>query len=228
MPVLFFDWDNTLVDTWDLVHESMQVALRGLGEEEWSEQETRQRLGTSLRENFPRLFGERAGLARTLYRTHFLSCHLERLRPFATSLELLNALYPYSSAQNGGFAMGVISNKNGEALRAEVAHLGWQKYFSVVIGAEDCTSDKPDPACMLEALSRLQKSESRLASGAGSVIYVGDSEIDMEFAHRCNAIGILLQQGREDSHTSPYPPTHLVHDLNELGSLLARLLSITL
>ena len=41
---------------------------------------------------------------------------------------------------------GVVSNKAGRYLRAEVAHLGWAAHFGAVVGAGDAAADKPDPA----------------------------------------------------------------------------------
>ena len=231
--LVFFDWDNTLVDTWGLVHDSMQATLRGLGEAEWSAEEMKARLGASLRDNFPRLFGDRAEQARSLYRAYFLSQHLERLSAFAGSQRLLGDLFSASASAEISVALAIISNKTGSSLRAEVAHLGWQKYFGAVLGAEDCASDKPDPACMTEALARLGLP----ASASTSVIYIGDSAVDMEFARRSGALGILLSEEEEvdsriasriDSRQEEYPAHHRVHDFAALRALLTRLLGFSL
>ena len=48
-----------------------------------------------------------------------------------------------------------MSNKVGNFLRAEVAHLGWADHFRAVIGAGDATADKPDPAPIHLALQQL-------------------------------------------------------------------------
>lgn len=222
--LVFFDWDNTLVDSWGLVHESMQATLRSLGEAEWSAEETKVRLGASLRDNFPRLFGERSEQARILYRAYFLSHHLKRIRAFAGAQSLLADLFSGNSSNNFDIEMAIISNKIGSALRAEVSHLGWQKYFGAVLGAEDCTSDKPDPACMTEALSRLGLA----SSASASVIYIGDSLVDMEFAHRSNALGVLLSAEAMDSRFAEYPAHHQVSDFTSLRALLTSLLGFKL
>ena len=141
--LLLFDWDNTLVDTWGLVHESLRVALRGLGMREWDLEETKRRLGASLRDNFPRMFGERALEAKALYRGHFLSRHLEALRPFSEAEALLRWLQPDLHREQC-----VVSNCEQRT--------GWGRFacgdsafgvggvFSSVVGAEDLVRDKPD------------------------------------------------------------------------------------
>ncbi len=50
---------------------------------------------------------------------------------------------------------GVVSNKAGKFLRAEVVHLGWSPHFGAVVGAGDARADKPDPAPILMALEQL-------------------------------------------------------------------------
>ena len=65
---------------------------------------------------------------------------------------------PGAAEASGGrraWPQGVVSNKAGRFLRAEVAHLGWAAHFGAVIGAGDAAADKPDPAPILLALDRL-------------------------------------------------------------------------
>ncbi len=168
--LLLFDWDNTLVDTWGLVHESLQVALRGLEMREWDMEETKRRLGASLRDNFPKMFGERASEAKVLYRGHFLSRHLEVLRALAGAEALLDWL----SLQREQSVVGIVSNKGGDALRAEIEHLGWGKHFRAVVGAEDLVRDKPDPCCLEEIFVRLGVGRESF----DALVYVGDSVVD--------------------------------------------------
>ena len=41
---ILFDWDNTLVDTWPVIHDSMNVTLTHMGWEPWTMDETRARV----------------------------------------------------------------------------------------------------------------------------------------------------------------------------------------
>ena len=211
--LLLFDWDNTLVDTWGLVHESLRVALRGLGMREWDLEETKRRLGASLRDNFPRMFGERALEAKALYRGHFLSRHLEALRPFSEAEALLRWL----SLHREQCVVGIVSNKGGDALRAEIAHLGWGEYFRAVVGAEDLVRDKPDPCCLEEIFVRI----GRGADDFDAMVYVGDSAVDMEFAQRCGMEGILLGDGGEQKERfTEYGWDIWARDFTELRAVL--------
>ena len=53
-----FDWDNTLVDSWAIIHDAMNVTLEAMGHPKWSYDETRARVRRALREAFPDLFGD--------------------------------------------------------------------------------------------------------------------------------------------------------------------------
>ena len=57
---LLFDWDNTLVDTWSVIHHALAVTFEAFGRTPWTLEETRQRVRASARDAFPELFGEDA------------------------------------------------------------------------------------------------------------------------------------------------------------------------
>ena len=78
---LLFDWDNTLVDSWDAIHHALVVTFEAMGHEPWSLDETKARVRRSLRDAFPALFGARWEEARKLYLDTFTATHLERHRP---------------------------------------------------------------------------------------------------------------------------------------------------
>jgi phosphoglycolate phosphatase len=137
---ILFDWDNTLVDSWETIHHALVITLDAMGHPPWSLAETKARVRHSLRDAFPALFGERWDEARKLYLDTFTSIHLERLSPLAGAVDLLTSL----RAQ--GLYVGVVSNKTGAILRREVAHLGWEPHFARLVGAGDAAEDKPAAA----------------------------------------------------------------------------------
>lgn len=176
---ILLDWDNTLVDSWAVIHEALSVALKGMGCAPWTLDETKQRVRHSLRDAFPRLFGERWEDARKLYLDAFSAVHLERLTALAGAEALLEAL------AGDGYYLAVVSNKTGRFLRREADHLGWSRYFRAMVGAGDAPADKPDPAVIQAALS-----------GSGiepaSAWLVGDTELDLECAIAAGCVPILI------------------------------------
>jgi phosphoglycolate phosphatase len=193
---IVFDWDNTLVDTWPVIHESLAVTLRAMGHEPWTYDETRRRVRRSLRDAFPAMFGDRWEEARRIFYSAFERVHIERLRPIEGSEDLLAAL---SAA---GLHLGILSNKTGQYLRAEADHLGWSRYFMSLVGAGDAAQDKPAPESLYLALAPAP------VKAGPQVWIVGDAGIDMEIAHRTGCLPVLLHRDADDPEFSTWPPAH--------------------
>jgi phosphoglycolate phosphatase len=176
---LLFDWDNTLVESWDAIHHALVVTFEAMGHEPWSLDETKARVRRSLRDAFPALFGTRWEEARKLYLDTFTATHLERIAPAVGAAAMLAEL------KRAGWFLAVVSNKTGPVLRREAAHLGWSDFFAHLVGAGDAAADKPDAAPIRMALQ---------GSGAApeSTWYIGDTALDMECAANAGCTGVLL------------------------------------
>jgi phosphoglycolate phosphatase len=177
---VLFDWDNTLVDNWRTIAEAFNATLTAMGHEPWTLEETRARVRASLRDSFPKLFGERWPEAKRIYVDAFASRHLQTLKPMPNAEDLLGAL-----GERGAW-VGIVSNKTGGFLRKEVEHLGWQRHFQTVVGAGDAPNDKPAPDPVHLALDG-----SGIPAGR-EVWFVGDTEMDMECAHVSGCVPVLL------------------------------------
>lgn len=176
---LLFDWDNTLVDSWPVIHDALVVTFEAMGHEPWTLAETKERVRHSLREAFPALFGDRWEEARQLYLDAFTSVHLQRLAAIVGAETMIQSLAA------DGYYLGVVSNKTGSVLRREAEHLGWSRHFRRLVGAGDASADKPDPAPVRVALA-----------GSGVIPsdawFVGDTALDMECAVKSGCIPVLL------------------------------------
>ena len=179
---LLFDWDNTLVDSWGAIHHALNVTLGAMGHEPWTLDETRARVRRSARESFPALFGVRADDAATIFYRSFEADHLENLRARDGAGHMLQGL-----AAEKRYYLAVVSNKRGTLLRREAAHLGWDKHFDRLVGANDAARDKP----AVEAVE-LALADSGLAPGP-EVWLVGDTDIDMLCAVESGCLPVLLR-----------------------------------
>ena len=176
---LLFDWDNTLVDSWGVIHEALTLTFTAMGHEPWSLATTRERVRHSLRDAFPKLFGDRWEEARERYLDAFTAIHLDRLRAVEGAETLL------TGAVEAGYYLAVVSNKTGSILRREARHLDWTRHFRTLVGAGDAAADKPDPAPVHRALE-----------GSGitpeATWFVGDTALDMQCAVSAGAVPVLL------------------------------------
>ena len=129
---VLFDWDGTLVNSWPIIHESMNRTLEEMGHDPWTMEETLERVRKSLREAFPPLFGDRWEEARDIFYTAYRAVHLERVEKKDGAEELIELL------DGLGSHLGVVSNKSGRHLRAESIKLGWDRFFGgYLVGATD-------------------------------------------------------------------------------------------
>ncbi len=204
---LVFDWDNTLVDSWHVIHAALNEMLPAMGHDPWTLAETKQRVGLSLRDAFPALFGERWSEARERYHAAFEARHLDALTPLPGAASLVRDLAA------AGYPLGVVSNKTGRFLRAEVAQLGWGDCFLAVVGAGDVARDKPapDPVTAVLAAGDLTPDD--------SVWFVGDSAVDLECAHATGCHPVLLRpEPPAPGEFVTYPPARHYADAAALGA----------
>jgi phosphoglycolate phosphatase len=180
---ILFDWDNTLVDSWDLIFHSYNKTLVRFGLKPWKEDFAQKNMQHSGRESFPKLFGSKAEEAQAFFYKTFEENHLSALKPLPEVADLLDYL------KERRIPMGIVSNKQGMILRKEVNHLGWQDYFGSVIGAGDARQDKPaaDPALL--ALEGLKVSPSL------DVWFVGDTPVDWMCATAAGCRSIAVGKG---------------------------------
>ena len=187
---VLFDWDNTLIASWEIIHESLRLTFRDLGHEPWSFAQTKAWVRRSMRDSFPDLFGAEAGRAERLFYRHYRAHHLQRLTPLPGAAGTLAALH------RDGVYLGVVSSKLGDLVRQEAAQLGWSSYFGRIVGAEDASADKPAPAAVALALD-----------GVGIMLgpdvwYVGDTGIDVTCARNagCAAVIVGVDPPRDGDH----------------------------
>jgi phosphoglycolate phosphatase len=197
---LIFDWDNTLVDSWATIHDALNFLMAAMERPLWTIEETRERVRLSLREAFPLIFGDRWEEARDIYINRFQAIHLERLTPLPGREAMLREL-----AADGHY-LAIVSNKTGQVLRNEVAHLGWSPMFGAIIGAGDAHTDKPHHAPVELALQ-----PSGIAPGP-DVWFVGDTAVDMQCALASGCIPILLGVEEGSVEFAQHPPVLRISD----------------
>jgi phosphoglycolate phosphatase len=206
---ILFDWDNTLVDNWGAIGNAMNATLAAMGQQTWTPQEIKARVKLSLRESFPGLFGARWQEARKIYYDSFRGTHLETLRAMPGSESLLRRL------GERGLYLGVVSNKTGNLLRLEAAHLGWDRLIAKLVGAGDASVDKPAVEPVELALDGSGIERGR------SVWFVGDTDIDIDCAVAAGCAPIFIRwPGTEGSDSLACERATEIRNLHELLNLV--------
>jgi phosphoglycolate phosphatase len=206
---VLFDWDNTLVNTWPTIIECYRSTFGALGRTPWTDQEVRDRAHGSLRDHFPVLFGAEARRAEEVFYETFHRIHLERLEPLPGADRLLER------ASSLGCYVAVVSNKVGDNLRAEMKHLGWDRWIVRAVGAKDAKRDKPAPDPIFLALDG-----TGIAPDHG-VWMVGDTPADLKCAHAAGVLPVYFGSVEiMAERLGDFPPRLHARDCHELAALL--------
>ena len=185
--LIIFDWDNTLVDSWDIIHDSMMATFDRLKvKRQWQTRAETQLNGQhSLRDSFPKIFGCQFMKARDVYYEEYVSRHLKEIRALDGAGAVLRAI------ADKKIPMAVISNKNHPVLRDEVAHLGWGNFFESVIGAGHAARDKPDPAPFMATMEKIYGDQKNWPA-RNQIWYIGDMNVDVTFARAIGVVSIMI------------------------------------
>jgi len=178
---ILFDWDNTLVNNWEPIFIAYKETLKNLGLKKQNRREIIKDAKYSLRETFPRIFKDDWKKAKKIFYVAFKKIHLQKIKPIPKVEKILKII------KKKKIPCGVISNKDGNLLRKEINKLGWKKYFKILVGANDAKKDKPSKYPFLLALKKISLKPNK------NIWYVGDNEIDVEFAKKNKCLSIFIE-----------------------------------
>jgi phosphoglycolate phosphatase len=177
---ILFDWDNTLVNTWPLIEiaTAKMFTIMGRDVNEINRHNPDNHL--AAKDILPKIFGDDWHKAYKVYQEEYAKNQFTSLNLFPKVFETLEFLSKHN------IYLAIVSNKNGDMLRKEVAHLNLNKYFTKIVGSSDAKADKPSKEAILKSLedSHIQANK--------QVWFVGDSEIDMQCALNADCTPILI------------------------------------
>ncbi len=166
---ILFDNDGTLVDTHDLILASMRYATTEVLGAPLPDEKLMEKVGQPLAVQAQAFTSDEALQREFLrvYREHNHAHHDEAVKAFPGIAATLEALC------DRGQALGVVTSKLHALAEHGLEITGLAPFISCCIGADDCTSYKPDPQPVrlgLEALGLAPE----------ECLYVGDSPFDMQ------------------------------------------------
>lgn len=183
---VLFDLDGTLLDTIEDLTEAMNEVLRANGWPEHDPERFKYNVGLGVRvittKSLPPEHRDEATIeaATQAYNQAYDRRYKEKSRPY----DGVDALLAACAA--AAMPMAVLSNKPNEFTRRMVDELLPGGRFEVVWGTRPGVPHKPDPAAALDIAARFGVSPAE-------VLYLGDSEVDMETAQRAGMypVGVL-------------------------------------
>lgn len=212
MPSIVFDLDGTLIDSAPDLQKIANDLLEPDGFAPISVDETRSFIG-----NGARIFVEKMCRARSVPQDHEMQYAEKFLKAYVSAYNLTDP-YPGVAdalktlkAQN--HRLGICTNKPIAPCRAVLQHLNLADFFDIMIGGDSLSVRKPDPATLFAAFDALQ---------SDNLIYVGDSEVDAETAHRAKVPFLLYTEGYRKTPVDQITHTATFSHFRELPGLVTR------
>lgn len=212
MPIIaaLFDFDGTLADSFAAITSSTNHTRAHYGLPPLPEADVRKYVGYGLANLMTDLVpGAPVDEAVAVYRTHHAGVMISETKLMPGVAETIPEL------ARRGFRLGVCSNKRVEFTRELVHALGLSEYFACVLGPDDVGQRaKPDPAMLLEGLTRLKVS-------ASEAVFVGDMIVDVQTGKAAGVpVWLVLPDGNEISASVEETPNHVLSSFAQLLNLL--------
>lgn len=207
-PVVLWDLDGTLVDSIGLIVQSYQHAFNAVLGHGWDETEIRTWIGQSLIGSMRRASPEHADEIFAAYHEWNEANTPRLLRVFPGVPELI------ASMTVAGVRTGVITSKREGPARWALELTGLEAALPLLVSHDDVDEHKPSP-------KPLWLGASRLGAPPEECVYVGDSAVDIEAAHRAGMAGIGVSWGAAThDELAAADPVAVADDVAQLAGLL--------
>lgn len=164
---IVFDVDGTLIDTEYAVLHSLKDLLKEEYNRDYKIEELEFALGITGEAAIKQL--EISDIERTV------DLWNDKLNKYKESVCVFNGIEELLKVLFQNHKLGIVTSKTKEEFEEEVTHFGLNKYFGVIICADDTEKHKPNPEPLLKYME--------LANAKNKeTIYIGDSIYDMQCA----------------------------------------------
>ena len=205
--VFLFDMDGTLVDTFDLIYESFNAALKQNSKRLLTKEEFDKKLfGKPVDSTISRLIGiatdEEHRKVLKDFEIHWLR-NLERVEVFKNvplTLERLKAR---------GCKLGVVSTSPRDVIYETLRQTRIYDYFDVLIGEEDAKRKKPHHEPVTNALRVLKM-------GPEEAVFVGDTVYDIKAGKSAGCHTVFMLNAYNGDVLKVEKPDEVIQDVSEL------------
>jgi len=220
MATVVFDLDGTLADTsGDLIAAANRV-FRDWGMGDLLDHGRAEDRGVAMKGGRPML---RLGLGRigALDEARVEAGYRPLLDAYAGALSRHTRLFPGARAAverllAAGHVTAICTNKPEGLAEALLADLGVRNLFGALIGADTLATRKPDPAPLIEAVTRAGGRLDR-------TVLIGDTQTDRDTARNAGVASMLVTFGPDGGDVAALAPEALLDHYDRLEAALAGL-----
>ena len=186
---VIFDLDGTLLNTLEDLKNSTNYALSQFGFPTHSTEDIRKFVGNGVKKLIERAVPKNCDTKITakcleIFKEHYSKNMYNNTKPYNSIIEILKEL------RNNGAKIAVVSNKFDSAVK-KLCSIYFGNLIDVAIGQSENIPPKPLPNGVFKAIELLNTEKS-------SVIYIGDSEVDVATAKNVNIPCIGVTWGFRD------------------------------
>ena len=209
-----FDFDGTLVDTTEMIHQSMRHAASSvLGRDDIPRETLLANVGQPLPRQMEIIDAEKAELLLEAYRSHHEEHHDALIGEFPGVEESLSRL------RSVGTKVAVVTSKRRLSVEMALENFpGLRDVVDRFVTLEDTTQHKPNPEPLLRGLELLGGIPKESAA------YIGDSPFDVEAAKAARLTSVAVSWGAfSEDRLREAEPDHLVPDIESAVDVLLTL-----
>jgi pyrophosphatase PpaX len=214
LKAALFDFEGTLVDTTELIHQGMRhAASTVLGRDDIPRETLLANVGQPLPRQMELIDAEKAELLLEAYRHHHEENHDALIQEFPQVEQALSRL------RSAGIKVAVVTSKR--RMSVEMALDNFPDLRNVVdrfVTMEDTNEHKPHPEPLWRGLELLGGIPKEVAA------YVGDSPFDVEAAKAAGVTSVAVSWGAfSENRLRGAEPDHLVPDIESAVDVLLSL-----
>lgn len=188
-----FDWDNTLAESRTALVYCVNQVLQEYSMPEWDIVKAKRDNTLSFRDNFPRIFSDKASEAYEKYTKIYLQNVSKMITTFPKTLEVLQFL------KSRGVKIMVMSNKDRKLLDYELPLLFNPALFDNVVCGHEAIKDKPYGEHLFWTLKDMFKPQQ---INRQNVWVIGDSPQDSACAKNAGALPIRIGKSIWEDETN--------------------------
>ncbi len=213
IEAVLFDFDGTIVDTTELIHESMRRTVAEVLGRDLSRETLMANVGQPLPRQMELLADgqpEKAGELLEVYLHHNDELHEDLIEEFPNVRASLARLH------DAGLRLAVVTSKRRFSVEMALNSFpDLRNAFDVFVTMEDTTEHKPRPAPLLKGLELLGDVPSKKAA------YVGDAPFDVAAARAAGITSVAVSWGAFTGEAlRAAEPDYLFEDLDSAVEFL--------
>lgn len=216
--LIIFDLDGTLIDSGDDLALALNITLRELGRQEFSEATIHQWVGNGAQMLVKRALSGSVNIDETINVELFEKALALFLEHYKKNVCVKTKLYPnvkktLQTLQNRGYTLAIVTNKPIAFVPKILEVLQIEHHFKLVLGGDSLQEKKPSPAPLLHVCSKLGFTPKES-------LMVGDSKNDILAAKaaKIDSIGVTYGYNYGED-ISVYGPTLKVGNFLEIINL---------